>query len=75
MFGITLSWSELLRRAWKDSLADDIAGLAAQLSYYFFLALFPALLFLLSLASFFSLSPGTKSQERIGIGHLLGGCL
>jgi membrane protein len=64
MFGITLSWSELLRRAWKDSLADDIAGLAAQLSYYFFLALFPALLFLLSLASFFSLSTMTDDVGR-----------
>jgi membrane protein len=64
MFGITLSWSELLRRAWKDSLADDIAGLAAQLSYYFFLALFPALLFLLSLASFFSLSSLTDDVGR-----------
>ena len=64
MFGITLPWSELFRRAWKDSLADDIMGLAAQLSYYFFLALFPALLFLLSLASFFSLSTFTDDVAR-----------
>jgi membrane protein len=64
MFGITLSWSELLRRAWKDSRSDDIVGLAAQLSYYFFLALFPALLFLLSLASFFSLSSVTDDIGR-----------
>ena len=33
-----------------------IGLLAAQLSYYFFLALFPALLFLLAVASFFPLS-------------------
>jgi membrane protein len=65
MFGITLPWSELVRRAWKDSLADDIMGLAAQLSYYFFLALFPALLFLLSLASFFSLSTFTDDVARV----------
>ena len=32
------------------------SGLAAQLSYYFFLALFPAILFLLAVASFFPLS-------------------
>jgi membrane protein len=31
-------------------------GLAAQLAYYFFLALFPAILFLLALASFFPLT-------------------
>jgi membrane protein len=64
MFGITLTWGELFRRTWKDSRADDIAGLAAQLSYYFFLALFPALLFLLSLASFFSLSTLTDDIGR-----------
>jgi hypothetical protein len=31
-------------------LDDDVLGLAAELSYYFFLALFPAILFLLALA-------------------------
>jgi len=41
------------RRTWHEALDDDVPGLAAQLSYYFFLALFPALLFLLALASFF----------------------
>ena len=51
-----MSWSDLARRTWSDALADDILGLAAQLSYYFFLALFPAMLFLLALASFFPLS-------------------
>jgi membrane protein len=51
---IPLSWSELIKRTIRDALADDCFGLAAQLAYYFFLALFPALLFLLALASFFS---------------------
>lgn len=49
------SWSELARRTIKDAMADDVAGIAAQLAYYFFLALFPALLFLVALASFFPL--------------------
>jgi membrane protein len=40
-------------------VADDCLSLAAQLAYYFFLALFPALLFLLSLASFFPLGSVT----------------
>jgi membrane protein len=53
---LPLSWSELLRRTWRDALEDDVLGLAAQLSYYFFLALFPAILFLLALASFFPLA-------------------
>jgi membrane protein len=52
---VPVPWSELARRTLRESLADDVLGLAAQLSYYFFLALFPALLFLLALASFFPL--------------------
>ncbi len=43
---------------------DDVPGLAAQLSYYFFLALFPALLCLLALASFFPLSDVTDDVGR-----------
>ena len=43
---------------------DDVLGLAAQLSYYFFLALFPAILFLLALASFFPLSNITDDVGR-----------
>lgn len=50
-----LSWTELVKRTVKDSIQDDVAGIAAQLAYYFFLALFPALLFLVALASFFPL--------------------
>jgi membrane protein len=54
-FESELGWSELVRRTVKDSIQDDAAGIAAQLAYYFFLALFPALLFLVALASFFPL--------------------
>ena len=39
-------------------------GLAAQLAYYFFLALFPAILFVLALASFFPLSSLTDDVAR-----------
>ena len=45
-------------------MEDDVLGLAAQLSYYFFLALFPAILFLLALASFFPLSSLTDDLGR-----------
>ena len=54
-FDLPISWWELLKRTVKDSIDDGITGLAAQLAYYFFLALFPALLFLVALASFFPL--------------------
>jgi len=47
---------ELLHRTYTETMADDGLGLAAQLAYYFFLALVPALLFLLALASFFPLA-------------------
>ena len=64
MFAIPISRGELLRRTWREVLDDDVAGLAAQLSYYFFLALFPALLFLLALASFFPLTNITDDVGR-----------
>jgi membrane protein len=55
-FEIPLSWPQLLKRTLKETSEDDCLGLAAQLAYYFFLALFPAILFLLALASFFPLT-------------------
>ena len=55
-FDIPLSWGELLKRTAKETSEDDCLGLAAQLAYYFFLALFPAVLFVLALASFFPLT-------------------
>ena len=54
-FEMAIGWAELLKRTYKDSLADDALGLAAQLAYYFFLALFPAILCVIAVASFFPL--------------------
>jgi membrane protein len=50
---VPLSWTGLIKRTINESIADDIANLAAQQAYYFFLALFPALLALIAFASFF----------------------
>src|SRR5690349_14216244 len=50
---IPIGWWELIKRTVNEMMADNCLGLAAQLSYYFFLALFPALLFLVALLSFF----------------------
>ena len=44
-----LGWKELAQRLWTVSQKDEILGRAAQLAYYFLLALFPALLFLTAL--------------------------
>ena len=51
-FDTPLRPGELLKRTVRETLADNGLGLAAQLAYYFFLALFPALLFLIALATF-----------------------
>ncbi len=51
-----IGWPELVKRTVRETRADNGLGLAAQLSYYFFLALFPALLFLLALTSVFASS-------------------
>jgi membrane protein len=50
-----IGWKDLLKRGIKEALADNIFDLAAQQAYYFFFALFPALLFLIALSSFFPL--------------------
>ena len=54
-FRAPLSWRELARRTVRDTLEDDCPGLAAQLAFYFFLAVFPALLFLVSLLAYIPL--------------------
>lgn len=53
-FDTTLGWGELIKRTVKETQADKGFGLAAQLAYYFFLALFPALLVLIALAGVFA---------------------
>src|SRR5918992_6268215 len=51
---VPLSWLELLRRTLYEAFwKDNCLAMAAQLAYYFFFALFPALLFLVALASYF----------------------
>src|SRR5256714_111019 len=67
-----LSWKELAKRAYKETLEDNILGYAAQLSYYFLLALFPALLFMTSLLGYFA---GTDNQLRTGLFRYLSAVL
>src|SRR5688572_24754941 len=50
---VPLSWGEILRRTVRETIHDNCLGMAAQLAYYFFFSLFPALLFLIALASYF----------------------
>src|SRR4051812_32128008 len=52
---VPIGWTELVKRAGKEALDDNVFDLAAQQAYYFFFALFPALLFVIGIASFFPL--------------------
>jgi membrane protein len=61
---MSIGWWELLKRTAKETYEDDCLGLAAQLAYYFVLALFPALLFLLAVASFFPIEKVTDEVMR-----------
>jgi len=56
-----LSWWELAKRTSRKSWDDEIFGQAARLSFYYFLAMFPALLLLLILLGTFA---GTGSELR-----------
>jgi membrane protein len=51
-FRAPLHWTELFRRTIVDTFDDGCPGLAAQLAFYFLLALFPALLFVVSLLAY-----------------------
>src|SRR5712691_388457 len=48
-----IGWGELFKRTLKETLDDNCLGMAAQLAHYFFLSLFPALLIVVALTSFF----------------------
>ena len=52
--GVSISWREILKRtAYEAFWKDNCLSMAAQLAYYFFFALFPTLLFIVALASYF----------------------
>lgn len=54
---VTLTWAEILRRTFVDAFfKHNCLGMAAQLAYYFFFSLFPALLFLIAVASYFPIA-------------------
>jgi len=51
-FDIPLTWTELLKRTASEFSKDDVLGLAAQLAFYFLLALVPAIVCVLAFTSF-----------------------
>jgi len=61
-FRVPIPWRELIVRTWHEINDDNCLGLAAQLAYYFILALFPALIVVVAIASFF---PRSTLQQVI----------
>jgi membrane-bound serine protease (ClpP class) len=56
-FRAPVGWMELLRRTVADTIDDGCPGLAAELAFYYLLALFPTLLFLVSLLAYVDAGP------------------
>jgi membrane protein len=73
---LPISWKDVLVRTAREVLADNCLNLAAQLAFYFFLALFPALLFLVALISFLPidglLNGITSMLARVAPGDVIG---
>lgn len=63
-FRVPVGWGELFKRAFREAFDDGVFDLAAQQAYYFFFALFPALLALISIASFFPIHNLTDEIVR-----------
>lgn len=59
-----LSIRELGKRVWNSVNSDDVLNRAAQLAYYFFFSLFPALIFLTSILGLLA-GPGTKLHDML----------
>ena len=59
-----LSWLELAKRVWKETTDDKMFGRAAELSYYFLLALFPLLIFLTSIIGLV-IGEGTGTRQTL----------
>jgi membrane protein len=60
-----ISLKDVAKRTWAEILADDVFGRAAQLAYYFFLALFPFLICVIASLSAF----GTADRGRALLFH------
>jgi membrane protein len=65
-----LTFKELAARTWRETNEDNILGRAAELAYYFLLALFPMLIFLTSLVGFL---PGLREAIFTGLAKFVPG--
>jgi membrane protein len=72
---VPVGWTEIFKRTLDEMMADNCLNLAAQLAYYFFLALFPALLFLVAIVSFVPIDnlmdTITQTLSRVAPGEVI----
>ena len=59
---LPISLWQLIRRTVTEVIKDDVMGMAGQLAYFFILALFPALIFFVSLVAFL---PGDMPRQLV----------
>lgn len=59
-----LSVGQLGKRVWNSLNNDDVFNRAAELAYFFFFSLFPALIFLTSILGLFA-GPGTRVHDML----------
>ena len=59
---LPISLWQLVRRTVSEVIADDVMGMAGQLAYFFVLALFPALIFFVSLVAYL---PGDMPSQLV----------
>ncbi len=62
------TFKELVLKIWNESIEDDVFGTAAELSYYFLLALFPLLIFVTSVIGFL---PVAHTELLVDIARLV----
>jgi membrane protein len=58
-------WRKIITSTFRETLKDDAQGLAAQLSFHFFLSLFAMLLAMVAFASLFPLGNVTGQMTRV----------
>jgi membrane protein len=64
-FDVALPWPALFKRTWTAISKGNVMGLAAQLAFYFLLALVPALVFVVSLVSFLPADPIQAMMQQL----------
>ena len=62
--GATFNYVELGRRVYDQSRSDDVLGLAAELAFRFFLAMFPFAIFLTALGAFVAANLDVKNPAQ-----------